>query len=215
MLRIAIDGACRRNGKPDCVSAGGVFVQHHDKYHVFSVSEKQSTNQRGEMLALIKALGYVSWVLEDAQIITDSEYLFNAAQNEWAKRWANNDWRTASGEVAKNKDLWQQIFNLTRFLEDRNVEVTYYHIKGHCITFGKVKAINALNWCNDGSFLYAAVSDKYTTDKELRAEQLEAAQVLSQKNNGFRLPNDLLKEFVVCNTVADAIATREVENADR
>lgn len=215
MLRIAIDGACRRNGKPDCVSAGGVFIQHDDRSQVLSVSEKQSTNQRGEMLALIKALGYVCWVLEEAQIITDSEYLFNAAKNEWAKRWANNDWRTASGEVAKNKDLWQQIFDLTKFLEDRNIEVTYYHIKGHCITFGKVKATNTLDLCNGGSLLYAAVCDKYDTDKGLRAEYLEAAQVLSQKNNGFRLPNDLLKAFVVSNTVADAIATKEVERADK
>ena len=28
MLVIAIDGACRRNGKPDCVSAGGVFIMY-------------------------------------------------------------------------------------------------------------------------------------------------------------------------------------------
>ena len=76
MLVIAIDGACRRNGKPDCVSAGGVLVvQDNETYRTLCVSEKGSTNQRGEMLALLEALRYIyDTPGNDALIITDSEY---------------------------------------------------------------------------------------------------------------------------------------------
>ena len=62
MLLISIDGACRRNGKPDCVSAGGVFIQQFDsklnlqQTSILSNYETASTNQRGELLALLTAL---------------------------------------------------------------------------------------------------------------------------------------------------------------
>ena len=49
-----------------------------------------------------------------------------------------------------------------------------------------------------------------TTKKDL----LEQANVLSEKNNGFKLPPDKLRQFVVSNVMADAIATKCVEAAD-
>ena len=49
-----------------------------------------------------------------------------------------------------------------------------------------------------------------TTKKDL----LEQANVLSEKNNGFKLPPDKLRLFVVSNVIADAIATKCVEAAD-
>ena len=83
MLRIAIDGACRRNGKPDCISAGGVYVQRLDEgsivcHSIAAISESESTNQRGELLALDRALTYIYNFGEEAIVITDSEYIFNA-----------------------------------------------------------------------------------------------------------------------------------------
>ena len=55
MLVISIDGACRRNGKPDCVASGAVFIKQYDEDNnlvatrPLSVWELKSTNQRGEL----------------------------------------------------------------------------------------------------------------------------------------------------------------------
>lgn len=87
MLVIAIDGACRRNGKPDCIASGGVFIEQYTiegnernlvGTKILSNYEIQSTNQRGELLALITALDYVWSAKQSTQIVTDSEYIFNA-----------------------------------------------------------------------------------------------------------------------------------------
>jgi len=98
MLVISIDGACRRNGKPNCVSAGGVFIMHYNNTleltHTALKSnyELESTNQRGEMLALLTAIDYVYDSKQSAQVITDSEYLFNTMTKNWV-----GNWRTRAG----------------------------------------------------------------------------------------------------------------------
>lgn len=221
MLRISIDGACRRNGKPDCVAAGGVFIQQFDNYlnlqqtSILSNYEMASTNQRGELLALRTALDYVWSAKQPTQIVTDSEYLFNAMTKEWHKSWQHKGWVTAAGAPVKNRDLWQEISKSYCRCDDAGIEITFYHIKGHCIPFGKVTANTLLNKDTTGAHLLAEVFLKYdsvctTTKKDL----LEQANVLSEKNNGFKLPPYHLRQFVVSNVMADAIATKCVEAAD-
>lgn len=219
MLVIAIDGACRRNGKPDCVSAGGVFIMCMDENFnlintaLLSNYELNSTNQRGELLALLTALDYVYEAQQHAQIITDSEYLFNAMTKEWYKNWMNNGWITASGAPVKNKDIWVEIMNAQMRCEKAGYEVTFYYIKGHAVSFGKVTAGKLINQDSSGRLLYDAIKARVesTTLKESIYEQIVE---LSMKNNGFVLDTDTLNRFIITNTVADAVATRCVEAAD-
>ena len=227
-LRIAIDGACRRNGKEDCVASGGVFIMLYNDMGTLlgtmtkSGYELRSTNQRGELLALKLALSYIDnsiQVIDDwlgaVQIITDSEYIYNAMTKEWFVGWESRDWRTASNDVVKNSDLWKDIQHLYESCKAKGVDIVFYHIKGHCIPFGKVTANTLLSKDTSGELLKDEVDKKYdsvatTTKKEV----LMKANELSLKNNGFRLEPEFLKEFVVMNTVVDAIATRCVDAAD-
>ena len=100
-------------------------------------------------------------------------------------------------------------------MENSTNEVHFYHIKGHCIPFGKVTAENALFFDSSGELLLNKVSEKFEQVKGTRQDIFAAAQQLSEKNNGFKLPEKVFKRFVVFNTVADAIATHAVEIADR
>lgn len=220
MLRISIDGACRRNGKPDCVSSGAMFVQYVEDGVVAETDfrathEHNSTNQRGELHALILALTKVVDTDKYAQIITDSEYLFNAMTKDWYVRWAGNGFKTASGDDVKNADLWKKVALLAKKCSNTGVEVSYYHIKGHCIPFGKVTADKLLSEDDTGSFLYREVAKKYDVLAPTKQDILKHAQGLSIKNNGFELDEETLKDFVVSNVVVDAIATAEVDEADR
>ena len=221
MLVISIDGACRRNGKPNCVSAGGVFIQHFDEClnlvqtKALSNYETKSTNQRGELVALLTALDYIWSAKQETQIITDSEYLFNAMTRGWYKSWRHKSWVTATGEPVKNRDLWQAITQAFIRCEEAGIDITFYHIKGHCIPFGKVTANTLLTkdptgraLLNEVHLKFAAVCD--TTKKDL----LIHANELSERNNGFKLSPANLKRFVVANVMADAIATKCVDAAD-
>lgn len=221
MLLISIDGACRRNGQPDCVSAGGVFIQQFDSTLkcVGTLTradyEGGSTNQRGEMIALLTALDYIYSEKQEAQIVTDSEYLFNAMTKEWCKNWQHKGWLSAAGEPVKNVDLWMQIYHKYCQCEEAGIDITFYHIKGHCISFGKVTANTLLTKDSTGAALMAEVLLKYgSVCDSTKKANLENANNLSEKNNGFRLTPDKLRQFVVANVVADAVATMCVDAAD-
>lgn len=220
MLVIAIDGACRRNGKPDCISAGGVFVQQFNEEgsvtetHVRSTYELNSTNQRGEMLALIDALDYAYSKRTDAQIITDSEYLFNTMTKDWLTNWCNKGWITSTYVPVKNKDLWKKVYYAQRRCSDAGLEVMFYHIKGHVIPFGKVTANTLLSKDETGRKLLEEVYAKFFTLITKKKDEIEKANKLSIKNNGFALPKEELCKFIVANVVVDAVATKCVEAAD-
>ena len=220
MLLISIDGACRRNGKPNCVAAGGVFIQQFDKdLHLQQTStlsnyEMSSTNQRGELLALLTALDYIWSAKQSTQIVTDSEYLFNAMTKEWYKGWQHKGWVTAVGEPVKNRDLWQEISKAYCRCGIAGIEIIFYHIKGHCIPFGKVTANTLLSKDETGRKLLEEVYTKFFTLINKKKDEIEKANKLSIKNNGFALPKEELCKFIVANVVVDAVATKCVEAAD-
>ena len=219
MLVISIDGACRRNGKPNCVSAGGVFIMHYNNAleltHTALKSnyELESTNQRGEMLALLTAIDYVYDSKQSAQVITDSEYLFNTMTKNWCGNWANKGWITSTGEPVKNKDIWLQIKHAHDKCLAEGIELIFYHVKGHAIPFGKVTAKRLLAEDSSGMALYNAVKQKYN-DVKVEKDVFGKVAELSDKNNGFVPTEEILERFVVTNIVADAVATRCVEAAD-
>ena len=220
-LLIAIDGACRRNGQPDCTSSGGVFIQQFDNEqcrvacHVLSAYEHHSTNQRGELLALLKALEYIYVADMEALVVTDSEYIFNAMTKKWYSNWMSNEWKTRSGDPVKNKDIWMEIAHVLERCEyRRNIDITFYHIKGHCIPFGRVTADKALSEDITGKKLHDLVTKKYYEVLPTKVKVVEAALELSVKNNGFEPGATLFRDWVTANVVADAIATKVVDAAD-
>jgi ribonuclease HI len=222
-ILIAIDGACRRNGKPDCTASGGLFIQAFDDNGndigcaIRGAYEYCSTNQRGELLALLKALSIV-WKNDysDVTIVTDSEYIFNAMTKQWYKNWIANDWLTRDGNPVKNRDLWENIARYADKCERAENEIIFYHVKGHCIPFGTVTATTSLESDKTGRALLEMVQTKFDNVACSKRTLFEHAAELSMKNNGFApdINGPVFKSWVVANVMADAIATKVVDEAD-
>lgn len=53
-------------------------------------------------------------------------YVVNAFKQKWIENWKKNNWKTASKEPVKNKELWQELDNLTQMHK-----VTFHKVKGH------------------------------------------------------------------------------------
>ena len=212
---ISIDGASRKNGTPDCISTGGVFIRPRGDEHGFEkyvTSEIGSTNQRGELLALIKGLEIgLQLAPETTYLVTDSEYIFNCLTKEWYKSWASKGWITAAGEPVKNQDLWHKAASLYEGFHDCNLEIVVYHIKGHVIPFGKVTALNLINFDPSCETLYREVDKKLKSLRVTKRESIDNALKLFQTNNGFVPPYDVFEEMIVCNITADLIATHYIE----
>jgi ribonuclease HI len=219
MIIAAIDGACRRNGKPDCIAAGGVFAVTVKQDKVVATKciaefETESTNQRGEALALIASLKYALEQNDEIRIITDSEYLFFAIKNEWWIGWESRNWKTTANSPVKNQDLWIKVREIINEMDMRGLDVSVAHIRGHCLPFGKVTAQRLLREDQTGNKLWKAVLKQYDTLLINKTYVLEDANELSLKNNGTKLSPKRLRLFIVLNTIADAIATQCVEIAD-
>lgn len=118
------DGGCE--GNPGGVGGyGTVLVVDNKIVKELSGNEKDTTNNRMEMMAVIQALTFMQENnMTCAEIISDSKYVIDS-KTKWLRGWINNDWKNTSGEV-KNRDLWEQILAL----EDGKT-IRYKWVKGH------------------------------------------------------------------------------------
>jgi len=135
-IKLYTDGACSQNPGP----GGWAFVmilkdyqgdQKEQELLRGAGSEKLTTNNRMELLAVIKALSaYQTEILPkytnySLTVHTDSQYVQQGISS-WIKKWKLNGWRTASREPVKNQDLWQQLDSLASQLSPE-----WMWVKGH------------------------------------------------------------------------------------
>ena len=99
---IYTDGAC--SGNPGPGGWGAVIFDQNKKQKNISGNEKNTTNNRMELMAPIMALKKIKSKSE-VTILTDSTYVKNGI-TEWIKKWEKNNWKNANKKPVKNKDLW-------------------------------------------------------------------------------------------------------------
>lgn len=207
---IAIDGACRKPGTPECFAIGAMVVKDLNSDKIIThnaVAETGSTGQRGEILGLLQALEFCLNSKDELHyIITDSEYICNCVNKEWYKNWENKGWVTAEGSEVKNKDLWVHVSEMLSILTDK--EIVVYHVKGHVFPFGKVTARKLIESDKSLQALYDAVAEKFDTEYPKRQKELDLACALFEKNNGIQIEmdNEVLRELIISNVMADLIA---------
>ena len=129
-LIIYTDGACKRNGKPDCISGFGVCITQGSVVRELSGYESASTSQRGELWAMYHALKYINeHVNEEVYVVSDSAYIVNCLRNEWYSLWEKTGWITSTGNPVKNRDIWELIAEQLKTIDEDMLHL--YLIKGH------------------------------------------------------------------------------------
>ncbi|WP_425409125.1 ribonuclease HI [Hyphococcus sp.] len=121
MIEIFTDGACLGNPGP---GGWGVLILNGDETRELSGGESQTTNNRMELMAAIRALEDTA---PDKPITlhTDSQYVKNGITT-WIHGWKRNGWKTASKKPVKNRDLWEA---LDRLIVARKIDWRW--VKGH------------------------------------------------------------------------------------
>lgn len=121
MLKIWTDGSCLGNPGP----GGWAFIATNGKdIAERNGGEKETTNNRMELTAVIKALSAAK-KHDELEIHTDSQYVKNGME-KWVKQWKNNNWKNAEKKPVKNKELWQQLDELAQ-----TKNITWVWVKGH------------------------------------------------------------------------------------
>lgn len=122
-FKIYTDGACLGNPGPGGYAA---YILNNDLEELKAVSgsEKDSTNNRMELKAVIEALKVIPKSTK-VELYSDSSYVLNGLSS-WLKGWKKNGWKTASKKEVANQDLWQKLDQISS-----NFELVYKKVKGH------------------------------------------------------------------------------------
>ena len=121
-VTIYTDGACSGNPGP---GGWGSILMYKDIKKEISGSSKNTTNNIMELTAVIEALKLLKHPCK-VDIYSDSSYVVNAFLQGWIYNWIKKNCKTASGDPVKNKELWQELYELTKIHE-----VNFIKVKGH------------------------------------------------------------------------------------
>ena len=119
---IYTDGACSGNPGP---GGWGAILMYKGAKKEISGGMKNTTNNIMEVTAVIEALKCLK-VESDVQVYSDSAYTVNAFKQGWIYNWMKNGWKTSNKEPVKNKELWQELYALTK-----KHKVEFIKVKGH------------------------------------------------------------------------------------
>ena len=103
------DGACSNN--PGGPGGWAATLNFDDRYDVISGHDEETTNNRMELTAVVKAIQYLeSKEYKNIIINSDSAYVVNGINRGWIYEWASRNWKTKQGKDVANSDLWKKLY---------------------------------------------------------------------------------------------------------
>ena len=121
-VTIYTDGACSGNPGPGGWAAVLIYGEHKKE---ISGGCRETTNNIMELTAILEALKALKTECE-VELYSDSAYSVNAFNQGWIYNWIKKGWKTADKKEVKNKEIWQEIYDLTK-----RHKVTFNKVKGH------------------------------------------------------------------------------------
>ena len=121
-VTIYTDGACSGNPGPGGYGAILMYGSHKKE---LSGGDANTTNNRMELMGVITALKALNRPCQ-VDLYTDSQYVVNAIEKGWARKWQANGWMRNRKDKALNPDLWQMLLDLLEVHQ-----VTFHWVKGH------------------------------------------------------------------------------------
>ena len=118
MIELFTDGASSGNPGP---GGYGVILRSGKHYKELSEGFRKTTNNRMELLAVIKGLESIKKLAQAVTIYTDSKYIIDSVDKKWVFGWVKTAFKGK-----KNKDLWIRFLNVYK-----QHTVKFIWVKGH------------------------------------------------------------------------------------
>lgn len=120
-MEIFTDGAC--SGNPG-VGGYGAVLKYGREIKEISGYERETTNNRMEMTAVIKALELLKRPCI-IKLYSDSNYVVKG-MTEWVTAWIEKNWLNSQKKPVANQDLWKKLLNVSR-----SHQIEWKWIRGH------------------------------------------------------------------------------------
>ena len=121
-IDIYTDGAC--SGNPGPGGWGAVLKSGRHEKEIWG-GEPQTTNNRMEILAVIRALEQLKRKGLSVKVHTDSQYVQKGI-SEWIHGWKARGWLTSGKKPVKNADLWHVLDEIAAYHT-----IEWHWVKGH------------------------------------------------------------------------------------
>ncbi len=121
-VTIYTDGACSGNPGP---GGWGTILMYKENQKELCGGKIETTNNIMELTAVIEGLKCLKYPCK-VKLYSDSAYVVNAFNQKWIDAWIKNGWKNSNKEPVKNKEIWQELYNLTK-----KHDVTFIKVKGH------------------------------------------------------------------------------------
>lgn len=118
---IYTDGACSGNPGP---GGWGALLRYGEVEKELSGGERDTTNNRMEMMAVIMALESLKSPCR-VSLYSDSKYVLDGVE-KWLPNWKRSGWKTASRAPVKNAELWKRLDEAIR-----RHSISWHWVKGH------------------------------------------------------------------------------------
>lgn len=118
-IKIYTDGAARGNPGPG--GYGAILMWNHHRKEL-SEGYRHTTNNRMELMAVIKALEALKTSDLPVYIYSDSQYVVRAISEGWLNTWIKTNFK---GDK-KNPDLWKHYYKIAQ-----SHKITMFWVKGH------------------------------------------------------------------------------------
>ena len=129
-VHVFTDGACKGNPGPG--GWGALLVVDGRERELYG-GERDTTNNRMELLAVIRALEALD-APSEVELHTDSQYVKNGIET-WIHAWKRNGWMTSDRKPVKNAELWRELE-----AQAQRHRVRWHWVKGHADNAGNLRA---------------------------------------------------------------------------
>ncbi|MEG0751684.1 MAG: ribonuclease HI [Oscillospiraceae bacterium] len=116
------DGACSGNPGP---GGWGTILVYKEKELELSGFERDTTNNRMELVAVIKGLETLKERCY-VDVYSDSKYVTDSVRKGWLFDWERRGWKNSQKVEPPNRDLWERLLVMLA-----RHEVDFHWVKGH------------------------------------------------------------------------------------
>ena len=124
---IFTDGAC--SGNPGPGGFGSIIAYPNGQIQELGERRNSTTNNRMEIMAVIRALENIGNTPGEVWVITDSTYVIRGI-TQWIWSWKKRSWQTVEGNTVTNKDLWQKLDQIVT-LRKKISPIKWKYVRGH------------------------------------------------------------------------------------
>ena len=126
ILRIYTDGGCSGNQNDKNLGGWGAVLEFGSAMKELYGSERNTTNNRMEMTALLEAFRAITKENQRILVFSDSSYLMDCFRKKWYVKWQQNNWLNYKKEPVANREIWEE---LLPYLGRH--DITFCRVKGH------------------------------------------------------------------------------------